>query len=131
MRRKNSISPADISKIDLSIFNEDDPWDHIKKVSIGFGIYIGFRGKKDHEKIFLDDIQTGVFEEGHPYAGYKYACVVKSQNFQEKVRKLSMHNAYVRDMEDISRIPIVDDDPKSDCWASSLLRLKAKASEGK
>jgi hypothetical protein len=130
VRKKNKVAVEDLHKVLLSKFDESIPEQHQMKCLVGCGVYFGFRGVEEHVQLLVEQIVQGVFEPGHKYAGKTYVGI--GHLTTDKKRKLTVNTSYLRDTKNIMRIPIVDDydDPTSDCFASSLLRMLKKAGKG-
>lgn len=130
VRKMNRVAVEDLDKVLLSKFDESIPEQHQMKCLVGCGVYFGFRGIEEHAQLRVEQIEQGVFEPGHKYAGKIYAGIGHLKT--DKKRKLTVNTSYLRDTKNIMRIPIVDDndDPSSDCFASSLLRMLKKTGKG-
>ena len=120
---KNRLSREDSDKVCLSTFDEADPLQHIMKVLFGFGIYCGPRGRMEHTKMRVSHIQTGTFEKGHKYEGKTFMGI---RSMIDKKNHLTLHNLYTRDVEELMRMPVLNDDPTSNDFAGSLLRYLGK-----
>jgi hypothetical protein len=128
--KKHRVAVEDSHKVLLSKFDESIPEQHQMKCLVGCGVYFGFRGVEEHAQLLVEQIVQGVFEPGHKYAGKPYVGIGHIKT--DKKRKLTVNTSYLRDAKNIMRIPIVDDydDPTSNCFASSLLRMLKKAGKG-
>jgi len=119
VKKKNMVLPSDVEKVRLDIFDESDPVQHCQKIMVGCGIYFGFRGRSEHASLRQCDSQRGYFETGHAYERKRFVGI--GQLKDDKKLKVSTHNNYVRDTEDIMRMPVLDEDDPND-FASSFLR---------
>lgn len=96
---------------------------HQWKVAVGCGIYFGFRGGREHVSLEIRQIVTGHFEEGHEYEEYEYVGV---GHMFDKTVILGPNTSYLRDTENLMRVPILDYDPTSEDFGGSMLRLVDK-----
>ena len=124
--KRRRLTLMDRKKIDLSVFDENDPRQHYMKILFGCGAEFGFRGSAEHVFLELHHIQRGTFPPGHPWEGHEY---VGFGGFSHKTKKLSVHNSYLDDNdEEFMQIPLVMDDPSN--LAASILRMTKKFSRG-
>ena len=96
------------------------------KCLFGTGLYGCFRGNQEHAELSLDQIEFGVFPqdfECEELRGVRYIAIKYMGN--EKAHKITVTNSYVRDMENLLRFPIFENDPA--CFGASLERLVKKA----
>ena len=107
----------------ISVFDESDPKQHTMKVLFGCGLYFGFRGRMEHHDLLKRNIGTGIFEEGHQFSGMKYVAV---RMMNDKTNKITLHNPRERDCGKLMRLPVLNNDPTSNCFAGSLLRYIEK-----
>ena len=126
VKRKNIILPSDVEKVKLSIFDENDPIQHIQKVLTGCRIYFAFRGCDEYSYLRQSDAYCGYFEPEHAYAGQKFVGIGGLKH--NKKHKVSTHNNYVRNMENIMRIPVLDENSPDD-FAASFLRYLDKLND--
>ena len=119
VKKKNMVLPSDVEKVRLDVFDESDPVQHCQKIMVGCGIYFGFRGRSEHACLRHCDAQRGFYETGHAYEGKRFVGI--GQLKDDKKHNVSTHNNYVRDTEDIMRMPVLDEDDPND-FASSFLR---------
>lgn len=123
--RKHKILPEDEEEKphDLSVFDKEDPNQHLEKVLIGNGLYAGLRGVSEHVNLLCAQVVLGVYRSGHEFKGMKWAGLdLRSR----KTNKLSSSNVYFSEMAEVNRQPVWDDQPNSACWAGSLLRFRNK-----
>ena len=130
VKNKNcQLTASDVEKIDLTKFDESIHVQHIMKCLFGCGLYGCFRGGKEHSELSIAQISFGVFPSDFPTVGLRgkrYVCITFFAN--EKTHKISVHNSYVRDTEDVLRFPIDESNPA--CFGASLERLVKKAGPG-
>ena len=126
VKKKNIVLPSDVKKVKLSILDESDPIQHIQKVMTGCGIYFAFRGRDEHSYLRQSDAYRGYFEPEHACAGRKFVGIGGLKT--DKKHKVSTHNNYVRDTENIMRIPVLDEDSPDD-FAASFLRYLDKLND--
>ena len=86
---------------------------------VGCGIYFGFRGVKEHVALRQDDWHTGVFGPDEPYPGKTYVGI--GVLVTDKKQKVTTYDSYLRDTNDIMKIPLLDKNDKND-FAGSILR---------
>ena len=119
-----SLSMLDVESIDLSKFDEDDPRQHQMKLLFGFGTFGAFRGYKEHHELPTAHIKKGVYPsdfEDSNLAGVDYIGITSIGN-SDKTMKVSVHNNYTRDTNDIFRFPIFRDDPSN--FGSSIVHVE-------
>ena len=121
------MSESDADKVCISSFDESDPEQHTQKIMFGCGVQLGFRGKMEHQNLEVSHIKQGTFGKGHPYEGHNFVSI---SVMNDKTNKITLHNSYSRDTGKLMRIPVMDDDPSSSCFAGSLLRYLAKMNDG-
>ena len=125
-----SLSMLDVESIDLSKFDEDDPRQHQMKLLFGFGTFGAFRGYKEHHELPTAHIKKGVYPsdfEDSNLAGVDYIGITSIGN-SDKTMKVSVHNNYTRDTNDIFRFPIFRDDPSN--FGASIERYMLKLEPG-
>ena len=88
--------------LDMSVFDESDPIQHIEKMITGFGKDFGFRGSKEHVNLKKNDLERGAFEPGHPYAGEEYWGLKATER---KTDKITTRNPALK-QNDAMRIPV-------------------------
>lgn len=114
-------------KIDISIFDENDPQEHQMKILYGCGINFGLRGNDEHTSLEVRHIVHGYFDLSHPCAGYEYYGL---DGLTDKTHKLDVNNDHVRENSDYMRLPVLDDNPWSSCLAGSIKRFLTKLAPG-
>ena len=107
---------------------------HQQKVLVGCGIFVGFRGYKEHYHLSLDQIKTGVFPSNHPsHPGLDWCGIDHFPS--DKVEKLGLETSHVRNVDEgLGRFPILSDGKKGDIsndFGGALLRLKNKIPDSK
>ena len=121
------VEELETNKINLSIFDKNDPWQHQMKIAFGCGCKFGFRGNDEHTNLQVCNIDCGTFEANHPFAGYEYFGI---DHLVDKTVKLSVNTDYVRDTKNHMRIPVMNDDPTSDDFGGSIKRYLDKLAPG-
>ena len=117
-----------MEKIVLGRFDENDPLQHMMKCMFGCGIFAGFRGCTEHTYFTREQVVFGTYGKTHEpreLAGLPYVAIT---HLQDKTKKLSIHNSYLRDTGHHLRFPIVSSDPNN--FGGALQRLVAKMSPG-
>ena len=114
-------------KLDIGIFNEDDPYQHFLKVLVGNGMYVALRGYDEHVLLQTCQIRTGVYPKSHPFSGMTWAGIDLKNRKSNKIRP---NNVYFNDDSSVNRQPVWDDSPTSSCWAGSLIRFREKFGPG-
>ena len=94
-----------VADCDLTVFDLDDPKDHTRATMTSFGLYLAYRGIKDHTYMERGNIERGTYTSG-PFQGKDYWEVV---GLIRKTNKLSVTNPVLRSPHPM-RIP-VDSDP--------------------
>ena len=120
------MSRSDFSKLNLSKFKESDHRQHAMKCIVACGIFLGFRSISEHLNLSPADVMRGEYEEGHEFHGMQWVGV---GSLVDKAQKLTVHQSYVRDTEDLMKIPVLPGNDPS-CGASALWRMKEKAMPG-
>jgi len=113
--------------IDISVFDENDPSQHQMKLLYGCGCSFGLRGNEEHTLLEVRNITHGLFGSKHPWAGSEYYGL---EGLTDKTHKLDVHNDHVRENSDYMRLPLLNEDPCSDCLAGSIKRYLHKLSPG-
>ena len=119
----------DVAKIKLSKFNEMIVQQHMMKVLFGSGLYAAFRGSAEHTFFTRSQIKFGTYPqnfENSKLAGCKWIAIDNIP--RDKTAKITVNNSYARDMCNLMRFPIVENDP--DNFGASLARLVNKMSPG-
>ena len=125
---KCTMSHDDINKIDLSLLDEDNPEEHIIKMLFICGIFFGFRGEVEHTMLEVRRITSGVFPEGHKWAGIQWFGI---DFIIDKSNHLSIHKPYVRSIEDTQmKVPVIGDDPKMSDPGGCIKRFLDKLAPG-
>ena len=91
-----------MNKIDLLLFDESDPKQHLIKMMFAFGTQFALRGG-EHVELEMSNLSHGVFEEGHPLAGLEWFGLT---NMKDKTLELSVHNNHLRCDDDFLRSPV-------------------------
>lgn len=128
-RKACRIKPSDFSKIKLGKFDENDLKQHQLKILVGCGIYFGFRGIEEHAYLTNDMIIQGKFEIGHAFEEYDFVGI--GSMMIDKSNQLSRTQSYKRDTSNLMRMPILDNDPTSDDFGGSFVRLLNKVMRNK
>jgi len=121
------MSQCDTGLIDISVFDENDPSQHQMKLLYGCGCKFGLRGNEEHTLLEVRNITRGHFSTQHPWAGSEYYGL---EGLTDKTHKLDVHNDHVRENSDYMRLPVLNDDPWSDCLAGSIKRFLQKLTAG-
>ena len=125
---KCTMSHDDINKIDLTVFDENDPEQHIIKLLFICGIFFGFRGESEHTGLECRRLTSGVFPVGHKWAGCQWFGI---DFLIDKSNKLSIHRPYVRSIEDTQmKVPVIGNDPKATDPGGCIKRFLEKLSPG-
>ena len=114
-------------RLDISVFNEDNPTEHQMKLLYGCGIMYGLRGSNEHTELEVRNIIRGVFTEEHPCTGMEYYGI---EGLVDKTHKLDINNDHVRENSDHMRLPVMDNDPTSACLSGSIKRFLDKLAPG-
>lgn len=101
-----------------SAFDEDNPRDHLIKLLMGNGMFIGTRGAES-AKLEVRHILHGVFAEPHPYTGYEYWGW---DGFNDKTHSISMMNTTFRDASNDLHMPLLSNEKNNGCYAGVLKR---------
>jgi hypothetical protein len=121
------LSAADADRIDLSLFNEEDPLQHMMKLIFGFGIYCMLRGN-EHASLLVSQVVFGNYPRTFEYpalAGHPYVAL---DNLIDKTCKVIIHNNYAQRTSEFLRIPINETDPA--CLGASVKRYMKKLAPG-
>ena len=80
-----------------------------EKKIVGCGIFLGFRGNKEHKEFSFDQIVTGHFPSNHPsYPNYQWCGI--NHFSTDKTMKQNFNTNYVRKVEEaLGRFPILSD----------------------
>ena len=94
----------------------------------GFGIFMGFRGMKEHCKLELSQVKFGKYKANHPkYANCLYCGI--SHFSEDKVTKLNMKTDEVRSVGRGNYFPVLSDGKTGDLsndFGGALYRLYHK-----
>jgi hypothetical protein len=121
------LSAADAERINLALFDEKDPLQHMMKLMFGFGMICMLRGN-EHAGLLVAQIVFGNYPRTFEYpalAGHPYVAL---DNLIDKTCKLTVHNNYARRTSDFLRIPINEEDPA--CLGASVKRYMTKVAPG-
>ena len=121
---KQEIKEIDSShKINLDVFEENDPVDLLMLLAVILGSFFGLRGNREHANMGVCNIERGVItESGHEYEGCEYIAIM---NIQDKTDKITYNNPIARQSKHM-RLPNVG--PKSP--AAFILRFLGHLSPG-
>ena len=118
---------SDTCLIDISVFDESDPSQHQQKILFGCGTKFGLRGNDEHTLLEVRNIIRGDFSIQHPWAGTEYYGL---DGLTDKTHKLDVFNDHVRENSEYMRLPVLNDDPWSNCVAGSIKRFLPKLAPG-
>jgi hypothetical protein len=121
------LSAADAEQINLSLFDEDDPHQHMTKIIYGLGKEFMLRGN-EYASLLVSQVIFGNYPRSFEYqalAGHPYVAL---DNLLDKTCKVTVHNNYARQTSDILRIPIIEDDLSN--LGASIKRLMPKLAPG-
>ncbi len=99
------------------------------KVMFGCGLYAAFRGSAEHTYFSRSQVKRGIYPsnfENPNLAGHRYIAIDNMP--RDKTSKITVNNSYARDMSNLMRFPIVENDP--DNFGGALDRLFEKLSPG-
>jgi hypothetical protein len=121
------LSAEDADKINLSMFDEKHPYQHMMKIMYGCGVFCMFRGR-EHANFLVSQVKFGhyprTFEHavlaGHPY--------VSISNLTDKTHILTVNNSYARGTSEVLRFPINKNNPSD--FGGALQRYMKKLSPG-
>ena len=134
-RKKNLVEAGDAVKISLSSFNEEDYFGHMKKVLVGCGCLLGFRGVKEHLGLLVEDFSFGKYPYNHEFFGLSYIRIDVLRGSKNR-SKLSVSQSYFTETGNLLRVPIFTNScpqfgvSESDCFGGSLRRYVLKAKPG-
>ena len=83
------------------------------KLLISFGIYVGFRGNKEHAMMTIDQIDTGIFSLKHPLFPGRRWYGLKHFN-KTKTEKLGIRVDHVVKTSDYGKFPVLPEHPEFD-----------------
>ena len=93
------------------------------------GLFDAFCGSYEHTYFCRSQVRHGTYPknfENPNLAGHRYIAIVNM--IMDKTSKITVNNSYTRDMGNLMRFPIVENDP--DNFAGALDRLLNKMSPG-
>lgn len=109
--KRQQIKEVDNStQLDLSRFNEDVFSEHQKKVAVILGAFYGIRGMKEMSNLLIGNIDHGVIEAGHEYAGKMYYGI---NDLTDKSCKITFTNTVARQTNHM-RLPVLDENDPND-----------------
>ena len=111
--------------MDLSKFDEEDPYQHLIKLLFASGLQGGFRGNTEHSNLEVHRITKGTYPPEHPLEGITWFAI---SNFMDKTHKLSFHNSHLRDDREFFRSPVLKNNP--DTLGGIIDRLLPKLTPG-
>ncbi len=117
------LSASDAEKIDLSKFDESDPYQHMMKILFGCGIYCMFRGK-EHAAFNTSQVKFGNYPRSFEYPNLAGHPFVSIDNLLDKTHRLTVNNNYARSTSEFLRFPILPDSPSD--FGASLQRFMSK-----
>ena len=92
---------------DLSMFNESDAFDHVKKSLCAMVSGWGLRGNEEHANLTMDMLGIGCHAPNDPlhsvaknYVGFK--------DFTDKSLQLTMHDSHTRSEGELLPMPVFD-----------------------
>jgi hypothetical protein len=121
------LSAEDADKIDLSMFDEKHPYQHMMKIMYGCGVFCMFRGR-EHANFLVSQVKFGHYPrtfEHAALAGHPYVAI---SNLTDKTHILTVNNSYARGTSEVLRFPINEDDPAD--FGGALQRYMNKLSPG-
>jgi hypothetical protein len=86
----------------IEVFNEDNPKQHLMKVGVILGTFLGFQGGKEHADLVTEHLQVGTFEVGHELEGTEYYGLTPKE---DSATKLTTTNPVLQKSE-YTHIPI-------------------------
>jgi hypothetical protein len=98
------------SQIDITVFDENNVYQHQQKTLIICGLYNAFRGSKEHAELLVANVVEGTFEAGHELEGLPW---IGFNNMLDKATKLSLTNPIMRQTANCMRLPVDIDDQSS------------------
>jgi hypothetical protein len=121
------LSAEDAERIDLSIFDEADPWQHMMKIMFGCGIYCMFRSK-EHAFFNVNQVKFGHYPRTYEYPGLAGQPYVSINNLTDKSHRITVNNNHARQTSEFLRFSINRDDPAD--WGASTERYMQKLAPG-
>jgi hypothetical protein len=106
------LSAEDADKIDLSMFDEKHPYQHMMKIMYGCGVFCMFRGC-EHANFLVSQVKFGHYPctfEHAALAGHPYVAI---SNLTDKTHILTVKNSYARGTSEVLRFPINKDNPSN------------------
>jgi hypothetical protein len=114
--------------MDLSIFDEADPWQHMMKVMFGCGIYCMFQSK-DHAYFNVNQVMFGHYPWTFEYpelAGKPYVLINNLTGVRS--HRITVNKNHARQTSNFLHFSINQDDPAN--WGASMERYMAKLTPG-
>ena len=99
-----------VTDVDLTVFDENILPDHQKKCQASCGLFLAFRGLKEHAYVLVSQVIEGIFEKGHALEGKPW---IGFDNMSDKSHQLSMTNTMMRKTNNLMRIPVEIDNINS------------------
>lgn len=119
MSKRLSSNDAEVFDKNFAVFDPTDPLDLMLLNILGLANFFLLRGDSKITNLKQGNLIRGTFPNDHPLNGRKFL----SLQIFDKTHKLTMFQAYVRNMSDILRLPIYD--------YSELRQLEDKENSGK
>lgn len=117
------MSASDAEKIDLSKFDESDPYQHMMKILFGCGVFCMFRGK-EHAAFNRNQVKFGNYPRSFEYPNLAGHPFVSIDNLLDKTCRLTVNNNYARSTAEFLRFPIIPHSPAD--FGASLQRFIEK-----
>jgi hypothetical protein len=121
------LSVTDTEQIDLSIFDEADPWHHMMKIMFGCGIYCMF-WSKEHAYFNVNQVKLGHYPQMFEYPGLAGQPYMLINNLTDKPHRITVNNNHVHQTSKFLHFSINQDDPAN--WGASTDRYMAKLAPG-
>ena len=114
------LNENDAKKVkDLSVFDENDPEQHVMKLLFGLGCVIGCRGG-EYTNFEVSQLSKGEFPSDHEWRGHSWFSI---NGMTDKSHKLSVHKDHVRNTKRLLRFPVVGDGNANDVGGSIMRYL--------
>ena len=91
-----------VSGLKWDVFDKNDPVQHQMKVMGQFGSYFGFRGNGEHTQLRVENIEKGVFPDGHHWERKEFFGIIA---MPDKTTKLTSANPTLHSNSH-ARIPV-------------------------
>jgi hypothetical protein len=104
------LSAEDADKIDLSMFNEKHPYQHMMKIMYGCRVFCMFHGRK-HTNFLVNQVKFGHYPhtfEHAALAGHPYILI---SNLTDKTHILTVNNSYARGTSEVLHFPMNENHP--------------------